>query len=120
MKLLLVLMLVLSLIVGLPISGNWSFLYQYEFPAMIELFKTGELSPSKLILWIVLLIAHLGLISLLFLTQKSYFRTLLIVIPLLFILIYMVWSLLLSFLLIPFVVVWIVALAIQNKTAALR
>lgn len=122
MKVLLILMIVLSVAVGIPINGGdkgWLSLWGPEFSYPVStIFKTGTstFTSSEFILWIMLLIAHIGVISLPFLTQKSYFNTLLIGAPLAFIIIFILLaSILIIVVLIPFIIVWIIALLSRKR-----
>ncbi len=110
-------MVIMSLTVGIPFNGESNFLYTAEFTNTFRLLKDEALTPLQIIIWILLLITHFVVISLLFLTQKSYFRDLLIIAPASFLLIYIAHaSLAIIFLLLPFIILWIVALIKQNKT----
>ncbi len=114
MKTLLILMILFSLFVGVSINGEWTFLFRYEFPDMVSMIKSGKLSSMEVATWVILLISHLGVISLLFLTKSEHFKSFLIVMPLLFVITYMLSSFLLSLLLIPFIIVWIISLNKSN------
>jgi hypothetical protein len=122
MKILLILMIILSVAVGIPINGGdkgWLSLWGPEFSypvSMIIKSGTSTFSLPEIILWIMLLIAHIGVISLPFLTHKSYFNSLLIGAPLAFILIFIVFaSIFIIIVLIPFIIVWIVALLSRKR-----
>lgn len=119
MKILILLMLVLSTITGVPTNLGFVSLYGMEFDGPISIFKSGNYNSSMVILWTLLILSHVALASLVFLTTKLYFKTILIWIPLTFIIVFIVsdfWS---FFLLIPFIIVWIVALVKQGRKSSL-
>ena len=112
-------MVVLSTVTGLPTNLGFISLYGMEFDGPISVFKSGNYNASMLIGWILLILSHIALVSLMFLTSKSYFKTTLIWIPLTFIIFFIVsdfWS---FFLLIPFIIVWLIALFKQSKKSNL-
>jgi hypothetical protein len=110
-KTLLILMILLSIFVGEPTHLGWVFLYNLEFTRIIFLIKAGEISLLMLFIWIMLVVTHLGIICLPFLTSKMYFKTLLYAIPLAFILLYMITlGVIAAFLLTPFAIVWLIFL----------
>ena len=96
-------------------NGESKFLFNAEFTNTFKLIKDGPLAPIHLFVWILLLMSHLIVISLFFLTKKSYFNDLLIVAPLSFVILYIAHaSALVIILLIPFIIVWIIALIKQR------
>jgi|SRR5471030_580887 hypothetical protein len=110
-KTLLILLVLLSLFAGEPTHLGWVLLYNSEFTNIIFFIKAGEMSPLMWVLWIMLLVTHLGVICLPFLTSKMYFKTLLYAAPLAFILLYMITlGVIAAFLLIPFAIVWLICL----------
>lgn len=122
MKVLLILMIISSVAVGIPINGGdkgWLSLWGPEFSYPISMIiKTGSstFTPIESILWIMLLVAHAGVVSLLFLTQKDYFNSLLIGFPLAFILIFIPFaSIFIAIVLIPFIILWIIALLCRKR-----
>ena len=120
MKTPLILMVLLSLFVGEPIANShpggsthssWLFPYQLEFTFEIAAIKAGAVPIINLMIWIVLLIVHLGVIGLPFSTGKSFFKTLLYVAPLAFILIFIFsFGIISAFLLSPFAIAWFICL----------
>ena len=120
MKALIFLMIICSIITG--VTGNLGFisLYEMEFDGPVSLFKLGNYNSSMLVLWIVLVLSHLALISLIFLTKSNYFKTLLVWVPLMFLIIFIVFVFWSFFLLIPFIIVWIIALVKQRNINKLR
>ena len=122
MKILLILMIILSVAIGVPINGGekgWASLWGAEFSGPVSaIFESGlaEFTYAQFILWVLLLIAHIGIVALPFLTRRSYFNLLLVSAPLAFILIYIIYaSLFIAILLVPFIIVWIIALIIREK-----
>lgn len=117
MKILLALMILLSLFVGVPTNIAFFTLYGSEFPGIISMITAGTITTFSLIMWIMLLIAHLMVVSLFFFTKKAFFKTLLVYAPLAFIFFYILLEgPLVLFLLIPFIIVWVVCLY-KNKKA---
>jgi hypothetical protein len=116
MKVLLVLMIVFSVLMGIPTNIAFFTLYDSEFTSVFGMIKAGTFGPLELIVWILLLITQAGIVSLLFLTTKKYFKYLLISAPLLFVLFYtMLEGVLILFLLIPFLIVWVVCLIVSRN-----
>lgn len=120
MKVLILLMLFFSVFMGIPTNKAFFSLYGSEFLGVISMIKAGTYPAIQLVCWILLLITHAGMVSLLFLTNKSYFGALLMIIPFLFIFFYIFSTdILIIVLLIPFIIVWIIAIIWQsgNKKA---
>jgi|GEM_PF-3520481 len=110
-KALLTLMILLSLFVGEPTHLGWVFVYNSEFTNVISFLKAGKVPLLMLFIWIMLLIAHAGVISLPFLTSKTYFKNLLYAAPLAFISLYIIGiGIIAAFLLLPFSIVWLICL----------
>jgi hypothetical protein len=110
MKILLIVMILLSIFVGIPTNLGTISLYGSEFLGTISAIKTSNITTWELVKWVLLLIAHIGVVCLPFLVKKSYFRDSLIIVPSTFILLYMLWDLLAAILLVPFIIVWIACL----------
>jgi hypothetical protein len=110
MRTLLILMIFFSVIMGISTNIGTFTLYETEFSGAISSLTAGKLSVVETIEWIMLLVAHVGIISLPFFTKKEYFRSLLVTLPLLFILIYFLFANLIVVLLIPFIIIWSVCL----------
>lgn len=108
-------MIVLSVITGVPTNLGFISLYGTELAGPIAIFKSGNYNSSLVVLWLALVSSHIALASLIFYTKKPYFKTLLIWIPLLFLIIFVVFVFWSFFLLIPFMIVWIIALVVQRK-----
>jgi len=119
MKILIFLMIIFSIITG--VTGNLGFisLYNIEFIGPIAILKSGNYNLSMVVLWIVLVLSHLALISLIFLTRSNYFKTLLVWVPLMFLVIFIVFVFWSFFLLIPFIIVWLIALFKQGRKSSL-
>ncbi len=116
MKTLLAVMIVFSVIGGFSINGQWSFLYQFEFVDFPTLLKTGHQTAGGVIAWLLILIAHCGILALLFMTSKRYFWHLLVIAPLLFIAAFVASAtVFVLFFLVPFIIVWMVALVMAGN-----
>jgi hypothetical protein len=104
MKYLLILMILLSLFVGVSTNIAFFTLYGSEFPGVISMINAGTFSKFDLIVWIILLISHLMVVTLPFLTKTTCFEKLLVIAPLSFILFYILLEgALFVLLLIPFI-----------------
>lgn len=114
MKGLIFLMIVCSLFINFTVDEfGWLILYKMEFPSPTEIFRLGEV--FMIIIWVLLILAHAATIGLLFLTHKKYFSDLLFCVPLLFLIFFLFFNLFTLPLLIPFVIIWLVALAKNFK-----
>src|SRR5665213_992108 len=110
-KTFLILLILLSFFAGEPTHLRWVFLYNSEFTNIILFIKAGQMSPLMWVFWIMLLVMHLAVICLPFLTSKTYFKNLLYAAPLAFMLLYMITlGAIAAFLLIPFAIVWLICL----------
>jgi hypothetical protein len=118
---LLTLMVILSLFSGFSINGVFAFLYDYAFvsiPDQIMRISKGldPLSPIQYIHWILTVFSHITIVLLPFIYYKYNSRRALIIFPIIFLLL-QVWLLnIVSFVLIPFIVVWIFVLYLSSKT----
>jgi hypothetical protein len=110
MKILLIVMIFLSIFVGIPTNLGTISLYGSEFLGAISAIKISNITTWELFKWVLLLIAHIGVVCLPFLVKKSYFRDALIIVPSTFILLYILWDLEAAILLVPFIIVWIACL----------
>lgn len=115
MKKLIILMLLLSVFMGVSTNIGWFTLYGTEFSGPISLIKGNLFTAFEMVHWSILLLAHAMVVSLIFLTKNKNFMLLLTWFPLQFLIIYMSFDLLASFFLIPFMVVWIIAVIKQRK-----
>ena len=122
MKVITIVMIFLSLFVGIPgfgkavqIDDHWMTLYRFEFidfPRYI-----GNIASWRQVgLWVCLLISHLAILLLLFLEGTWIYKRLLIWAPIVFIISFSLLSLLYMFLLIPFIVAWVIAVTIYEKS----
>ena len=118
MKAILIIMLLLSLFVGIPINGQWSTLYLFEFFSIPEMIRYGVISYPKIVIWIVLLLSHFGLFLLPFSIHKRWFMPLLIYSPIVFILSFTILEPFHLLYLIPFIIVWIICLLKARKYKA--
>lgn len=111
MKALLFLMIVFS--IGISVNtdefGRVS-LFGMEFLGAAQGLEAMHFDIFYLFCWIMLLVLHLVLISMFFLSQKSYFKNLLIWVPIGFIVFFVFVNFFSIFLLIPFLGIWLVAL----------
>ncbi|SFA41222.1 hypothetical protein SAMN04488511_102273 [Pedobacter suwonensis] len=108
-------MIFLSLFVGIPINHNWSFVFQYEFidfPMMLRLY---DVSNREIISWIVVLLSHVGIISLPFFLKRVYFRKMLFYFPFFFLIGFLMLRMEFLFLLLPFLIVWLITLRTEKK-----
>lgn len=110
MKNLMYLLIGSSIIMGIPTNLGSFTLFATEFTGPISMLKAMTFPTTMMVIWILLLISHLALISLIFLTRYKYFNLLLILLPLLFIILYVAFATLSIILLIPFIIVWIISL----------
>jgi hypothetical protein len=112
MKLILIFLIITSFLPALPdhYMGLESFLGVVSL-GMISLIKAGSMTPISLIVWILLLIAHLAIFCLPFIIKKSYFKWVLISAPVLFIACYIgLASLFIIVLLLPFIFIWLLCI----------
>jgi len=110
---LLTVLILLSLFFGVSINGQWAFLYQFEFVDMPKMAETA--TPFKIAMWIGMLLSHVGIFMLPFITGKPYFRKTLLIFPLAYLLFTALLSFGFIFLLIPFFILWIVTLIYCNR-----
>jgi hypothetical protein len=82
-------------------------LYGGEFSGPISMLTAGTIPAFFLIAWMLLLLVHAGVICLVFITGKKYFKPLLVALPILFILLnILVGSIFIIIFLLPFIVMW--------------
>jgi hypothetical protein len=113
--LLLALMIFLSIFMGIKTNMGWFSLYGGEFEGPLYDFKRGAFPFYKIAIWCALILTHLILVSLPFLTDKKYFNKLLIRVPFLFILFSTIIEPGDIFFLIPFIIVWTTTLVKQRS-----
>ncbi|WP_231424239.1 MULTISPECIES: hypothetical protein [Pedobacter] len=109
---LLILMVLLSLFSGISINGNWGFIYQFEFIDFLQLRKTGI---KDFLIWGIIIVSHIGIISLPFLANNSNFKKMLFYFPLVYLLGYLFIEAGFFILLIPFMILWIVTIIYHRK-----
>jgi len=110
---LLVLMILLSLFSGISINRNWGFIYQFEFIDFLQLRERGF---KDFLIWGIVILSHIGIISLPFLVNSIYFKKMLLYFPLIYLLGYLFLEAGFFMLLIPFMIVWIVTMVYHRKT----
>ncbi len=108
-------MLILSVFMGIRTNIGWMTLYGSEFAEPWAEFTTGRPNQNIFPFWFLLIIAHISAFSLLFLADKLYFKTVLFGFPLGFIVSFILYDILSSFFLIPFIIVWLIALFKQRN-----
>jgi hypothetical protein len=108
----LLLMIVSSIFSGAVVK-EWYFLYEFELELFDPLVRNGQYIYA--FITITIAICHVIIFSLPLLTRKRYFKWLLIIAPLIIIILFTVVSGLIFFLLIPFIICWIIAMAQQRK-----
>ena len=120
---LLIILIVLSLFTGLSINGNFSYLYEFAFVSFPEIIISNwhshrdSLNIFQYIHWMLTVIAHIGVIILHFIYFKFKSRKLLIYIPLAFLVMQFFILAIFIFILIPFAIVWLIALVLSSKIA---
>lgn len=116
MKALIILMLMLSVVVGIPTNIGWFTLHGSEFVGPLYFLAEGRPESSISPIWFWLIMAHISVFCLPFLTKNPYFSTMLFCFPLLFVLLFILFDFLSAIFLIPFIIVWVIALFKQaNK-----
>lgn len=120
MKILLIIMILLSIVVGIPTNLGYLSLFGIEFSGPISEIKAGTFLTYRLIHWIVLLCTHILFISLLFIKQDRNFSTYFFWFTLLFIIVFVLFDFFALFYLIPFILVWFIALIKLSKSNHLR
>jgi predicted ferric reductase len=93
-------------------------LYGMEFSGAASTLEGLKYDFFYLMFWLLLLVSHVVLLSMLFLTKKTYFQQMLIWIPIAFLVFFMLVNFFSIFLLIPFIGIWLIALIkqwIMNK-----
>lgn len=105
-------MLILSVFMGVLTNLGWFTLYSAELLGPISSMRrlNSIWHYNSLIHWCVLLLSHIMVASLIFLTKKENFNLLLIWFPLQFILMFASFDFISSFFLIPFIIVWIITI----------
>ena len=109
-------MILLSLFMGLPLFNNkWWFLYEVDY-SYLDITFSGR-SPNLFYTSLSLMIplTHLIILMLPFLVTKKYFSKILIVAPLIYIVSMGIYDLFTTLFLLPFIIVWLIAIFKQNK-----
>ena len=106
-------MILLSLFSGISINRNWGFIYQFEFIDFLQLRERGF---KDFLIWGIVILSHIGIISLPFLVNSIYFKKMLLYFPLIYLLGYLFLEAGFFMLLIPFMIVWIVTMVYHRKT----
>lgn len=116
MKIFIAAMIFLSTFVGIPTNLGYIWLFGTEILGPLSLIEAGHsMGISRILMNIILILSHIALISLLFLTSKSYFKASLLVVPMVFVIVFTLFNFLMLFLLIPFTIVWVIALVTYNR-----
>lgn len=99
---------------GAPIKG-WISLFQFEILVFLSFSKEIKYMHAYQLLVIIIGISHFAVLCLPFIINKNYFKKALLIAPPIFILSFSVISGLIFIVLIPFVLLWLIALKIGNK-----
>lgn len=118
MKTKIVLMIVLSIFMGVSTNLGWFTLYNSEFISPFSEIVSGQFPTYRILNWCLLLLSHALVVSLFFLTEKPYFKQLLYWFPLLFIIMFTLYEFFVFFLLIPFIIIWTIALFKKPRKAS--
>ncbi len=113
LKIALFLMILSSLFVGINIKG-WVFLYEFEIGLFKPLLIGNQYGYAVVSVLVVL--SHVLIFCLPFLTQNRHFKKILIVVPIIFAGSFSITSGAVFFLLIPFIIFWIIALYFNKST----
>lgn len=104
--------------VGIPTNLGFITLFGLEILGPLSILKEGRGLGSHVLTFGTILIGlHFILISMFFLTKHRYFRSILIWVPLLFIIFFTIYNFWALPLLVPFIVVWIIAICKEKRTA---
>ena len=110
MKVILIVMFIFSICVGIHTNIGWMSLYGSEFIEPWAEFFAGRPNQNIFPFWYFLIGTHVLVFSLIFLVKKPYFKTILFFFPLSFIIAFVLYDLLTSIFLIPFMIIWFVSL----------
>lgn len=114
LRVLLIIMILLSFFSGITINGVSGAIYTYEFISLPQMLS-HQLSYLQLFLWIVIIIAHIGIVLLPFLVEKSFFKKMLLICPATFLAAYVILIVPYFILLMPFLIFWLISLQIAKK-----
>ncbi len=119
-KIWLYLFIFFSLFSGLPLNGICFFGYHFTFiggpEVFLEQYKIGSIKWSDFLNWLVMLISHLSILAFPFFFNKiSYFKLLLIFIPLIFLITqyHIMGPFIFTFF--PFMIIWLILLIVKPK-----
>ncbi|WP_374951272.1 hypothetical protein [Mucilaginibacter sp.] len=121
MKFLLMLLIIFSLLIGIPINGGekgWISIYGVEVSAPMSLLKAGLMTNFEFITWILLLITHMSIFSLPFITKSKHFKKALYFFPTSYLILFLLVGNVAILLLLPFIITWIIVMFIANERIA--
>lgn len=109
-----------SLFSGLPLNGSWFFGYEFTFVDGPEIFlqqyKSGGIHFNNFLNWVGMVVAHLAILSFPFIFNRIlYFKILLFIIPLVFLVTqyYVTGPFIFAFF--PFILIWWLLLIVKLK-----
>lgn len=115
---LLIILALLSLFTGIRINGEYGFLYQYTFRGAPVMFYYdmlyNKMGWPRIIHWVLLFSTNLALLILPFIYDKMKNRNVIIYIPLLFAVLASIHLSLFSFILIPFMTIWVILIIVKK------
>lgn len=111
-KLPLVLLIFLSLYMIVPINGASDSLYLSEYNSIISIHR---LSFVENLILLLLLISHLLIFLLPFLTKNKSFYTILTLAPIAFVILRVLLSIYIIFALVPFIILWLICLFLRKE-----
>ncbi|MCX2584398.1 hypothetical protein [Pedobacter sp. MR22-3] len=112
-----IVLVTLSLFSGISINSNWFFIYQFEFIDYPKIIVADNAKIVKILLWAVVVLAHLGIISLPFITKTTYYNKILFWAPLIYLLGYVFLRAEFIVLLIPFIIIWLIIMRVTQRSA---
>lgn len=110
MKVLIILLLFFSFIIGIPTNLGYFSLFSAEFSAPISLVKSGMMEGFRLFHWIALILSHILVLCLAFFKNTRQYRLFWFWSPLVFITVFTLFTVFAFLLLIPFIVIWLIGL----------
>jgi hypothetical protein len=113
----LICMTVFSCFAGMSINNNWFFTYQFELYDYPDVILARRSNIRDISLWLVLVLSHLGIVLLPFFTRQHSFRKLLLYLPTIYLIAYFLLRPEFLLLLIPFIIIWLLALRRERKLA---
>ncbi len=112
---LLTVMIILSFFSGISINRNWFFIFQFELIDFPEMILAGHVRIVKIMLWCLVIISHMGILLLPFVSSTKYFKLALLILPLVYLLSYLFLRAEFLVLLIPFTIIWLITLRVSNR-----